>query len=83
MLLKNKRGEDQESIQTSTTPDLGYQWESDNFTIRHHISLFRCRLAYIGWLWNVNVQSDHSYLFDMTWPQIVEFAKFKLQQHCL
>ena len=27
---------DQESIQSSTTPDQGYQWESDNFTIRHH-----------------------------------------------
>ena len=22
---------DQESIQSSTTPDLGYQWESDSF----------------------------------------------------
>ena len=29
-------GKDQESIQSSTTPDSGYQWESDNFTIRHH-----------------------------------------------
>ena len=26
----------QESIQLSTTPDPGYQWESDNVTIRHH-----------------------------------------------
>ena len=31
-----KKGKDQESIQSSTTPDTGYQWESDNFTIRHH-----------------------------------------------
>ena len=31
-----KEGTDQESIQSSTTPDPGYQWESDNFTIRHH-----------------------------------------------
>ena len=31
-----KDGEDQESIQSSTTPDPGYQWESDNVTIRHH-----------------------------------------------
>ena len=23
-------------IQSSTTPDPGYQWESDNVTIRHH-----------------------------------------------
>ena len=26
-----KKGKDQESIQSSTTPDPGYQWESDNF----------------------------------------------------
>ena len=32
---KNKKGKDQESIQSSTTLDLGYQLESDNFTIRH------------------------------------------------
>ena len=25
----NKEGKDQESIQSSTTPDPGYQWESD------------------------------------------------------
>ena len=31
-----KRGKDQESIELSTTPDPGYQWESDNVTIRHH-----------------------------------------------
>ena len=31
-----KKGKDQVSIQLSTTPDPGYQWESDNFTIRHH-----------------------------------------------
>ena len=28
-----KQGKDQESIQSSTTPDSGYQWESDNVTI--------------------------------------------------
>ena len=28
-----KEGKDQESIQSSTTPDPGYQWESDNVTI--------------------------------------------------
>ena len=27
-----KEGKDQESIQSSTTPDPGYQWESDNVT---------------------------------------------------
>ena len=31
-----KEGKDQESIQSSTTPELVYQWESDNVTIRHH-----------------------------------------------
>ena len=31
-----KEGKDQESIQSSTKPDSGYQLESDNFTIRHH-----------------------------------------------
>ena len=31
-----KEGKDQESIQSSTTPDQGYQWENDNVTIRHH-----------------------------------------------
>ena len=34
---KSKReGKDQESIQSSTTPDPGYAMESANFTIRHH-----------------------------------------------
>ena len=27
---------DQESIQSSTTPDPGHQWESDKLTVRHH-----------------------------------------------
>ena len=31
-----KEGKDQESIQSSTTPDPGYQWDSDNVTTRHH-----------------------------------------------
>ena len=31
-----KEGKDQKSIQSRTTPDTGYQWESDNVTIRHH-----------------------------------------------
>ena len=30
-----KEDKDQESLQSSTTLDPGYQWESDNFTIRH------------------------------------------------
>ena len=28
-----KKGKDQESIQSSATPDQGYQWDSDNFTL--------------------------------------------------
>ena len=28
-----KEGKDQESIQSTTTPDPGYHWESDNFTM--------------------------------------------------
>ena len=34
--ISKKTGKDEELIQSSTTPDSGYQWESDNFTIRHH-----------------------------------------------
>ena len=33
---RKKEGKDQESIQSITTPDPGYQWESDKNTIRHH-----------------------------------------------
>ena len=36
VFVSKKEGKDQESIQSSTTPDPGYQWESDNVTIRHH-----------------------------------------------
>ena len=36
-LIKSKKdGKDQESIQSSTTPDPGYQWESNKLTVRHH-----------------------------------------------
>ena len=35
-LQSKKEGKARESIQSSTTPDPGYQWESDNVTIRHH-----------------------------------------------
>ena len=34
--LSKKEGKDQESIQTSTTPDPRHQWDSDNVTTRHH-----------------------------------------------
>ena len=34
---KSKQGcKDQESIQSSTTPESGLQWESDKLTARHH-----------------------------------------------
>ena len=36
MIESKKEGKDQESIQSSTKPDPGYQCESDNVTIRHH-----------------------------------------------
>ena len=32
----NKEGKDPESLQLSTTPDPGYQWENNNVTTRHH-----------------------------------------------
>ena len=39
-MFKNKQSKsgckDQESIQSSTTLDPGYQWESDKLTVRHH-----------------------------------------------
>ena len=36
LIQSKKDGKDQESIQSSTTPDLGYQWESYKLTVRHH-----------------------------------------------
>ena len=35
-IQSKKEGKDQESIQSSTTPDPGYPWESNKLTIRHH-----------------------------------------------
>ena len=35
--MESKEGyKDQELLQSSTTPDPGYQWESDKLTVRHH-----------------------------------------------
>ena len=34
--LSKKEGKDQEKIQLSTKPDPGYQWENDNFKVRHN-----------------------------------------------
>ena len=36
LMQSKKDGKDQESIQSSTTPDLGCQWESNKLTVRHH-----------------------------------------------
>ena len=36
MWVSTKEGRGQESIQSSTTPDPGYQWEINEITIRHH-----------------------------------------------
>ena len=35
-MQSKKDGKDQESIQSSTTPDPGYQWESNKLLVRHH-----------------------------------------------
>ena len=36
LIQSKKDGKDQESIQSGTTPDPGYQWESNKLTARHH-----------------------------------------------
>ena len=36
LIQSKKDGKDQESIESSTTPDPGYQWESKKLTVRHH-----------------------------------------------
>ena len=36
LVQSKKDGQDQESIQSSTTPDPGYQWESNKLTVKHH-----------------------------------------------
>ena len=36
MSQSKKEGKDKEQIQSSTTPDPGYQWESNDVTIRYH-----------------------------------------------
>ena len=52
-----KEGEDQESIQPSTTPDPRYQWESDNITIRHHKQEPRGQPFPSRWPQGINKQS--------------------------
>ena len=36
LIQSKKDGKDQESIQSSTTLDPGYQWKSNKLTVRHH-----------------------------------------------
>ena len=36
LIQSKKDDKDQESIQSSTTPDPGYPWESNKLTVRHH-----------------------------------------------
>ena len=36
LIQSKKDGKDQESILSSTTPDPGYQWESNKLTVRNH-----------------------------------------------
>ena len=37
LLIQGKKdGKDQELIQSKTTPDPGYPWESNKLTVRHH-----------------------------------------------
>ena len=43
LFQSKKEGKDQEWIQPSTPPDLGYQWESDNVESRHHKREPRCQ----------------------------------------
>ena len=38
LIQSKKDGKDQKSIQLSTTPDPGYQWESDKLTLRAKMS---------------------------------------------
>ena len=54
--LIKKEGKDQESIKSSTTPDSGYQWESDNVTIRHHKGEQRGQPFHSRWPQGINKQ---------------------------
>ena len=46
LIQSKKDGKDQELIQSSTTPDPGYQWESNKVTVRHHRRELRSRTIY-------------------------------------
>ena len=47
--IRKKEVKGQVTIQSSTTPDPGYQWESDNFTIRERCgSVVECLTRDLG-----------------------------------
>ena len=46
LIQSKKDDKDQESIQSSTTPDPEYQWESNKLTVRHHRRELRSREIY-------------------------------------
>ena len=58
---------DQESIQSSTTPDPGYQWESDKFAVRHMRSLIRAFASRLNNSITVKLLTEHH----------LEFLSFK------
>ena len=56
-ILSIKEYKDQESMQSSTTSDPRIQWESENFTIRHHKREPRGQLFPSRWPQGVNKQT--------------------------
>ena len=56
IIQSKKKGKDQESIQSSTTPDPGYQWESGNCTIGHHKRELRGQPFPSRWPQGINKQ---------------------------
>ena len=57
VLQCKKKGNDQESIESSTATDPGYQWESVNFTIRHHKQMPRGQPFPSMWPQGINKQT--------------------------
>ena len=43
LIQSKKDGKDKKSIQSSTTPDPGYQWERNKLIVRHHKRELRCQ----------------------------------------
>ena len=66
-----KDGKDQESIQSSTTPDPGYQWEINKLTTRHHKREPRGQLFPSRWPQGINKQTrtkaQHTHKTEITW----------------